>query len=219
MLIRTLVVSFAAGALLSAASISGTVWDPSGAVVPNAKVTVTDQQGLKNTASTNGVGQFQFPTLVPGKYQMEVACPGFELLLRRNLGLEGTTDLRMELMLRLGRIAETIKVSGHGVARPNFSGQKLRVGGNVQPAKLVKMVRPAYPEDLKAKGVAGLVTLEAVLMMDGTLGSIQSIGAVDPGLAGAAIETVRQWRYQPTLLNGQPVETATTIQLEYELKQ
>jgi TonB family protein len=219
MLIRTLVVSFAAGALLNAASISGTVWDPSGAIVPNAKVTLTDQQGLKNTASTNGVGQFQFLTLVPGQYQMEVASAGFELLLRRNLRLEGSTDLRMELMFRLGRIAETIKVSAQGVARPNFSAQKLRLGGNVQPAKLVKMVRPAYPEDLKSKGVAGLVTLEAVLLKDGTLGNIRSIGAVDPGLAGAAVETVRQWRYQPALLNGEPVEIAATIQLEYELKQ
>jgi TonB family protein len=219
MLIRTLVVSFAAGALLSAASISGTVWDPSGAVVPNGKVTVTDQQGLKNTVSTNGVGRFQFPTLVPGQYQMEVASPGFELLLRRHLRLEGTTDLRMELMLRLGRITETIKVNAQGVARPSVSPPKLRVGGNVQPAKMVKMVRPAYPEDLKSKGVAGLVTLEAVLQKDGTLGNIRTIGAVDPGLAGAAVETVRQWRYQPSLLNGEPVDTAATIQLEYELKQ
>jgi TonB family protein len=83
----------------------------------------------------------------------------------------------------------------------------------------LKHVPPSYPGDLVAKGVEGTVLLEAVV---GTNGEMLSVGtqnsSVDPDLIKAAIEAVQQWRYEPTLLNGQPTEIVTTVTVDFRLQ-
>jgi TonB family protein len=94
------------------------------------------------------------------------------------------------------------------------------VGGNVQVAKLVSQVPPVYPAELKQQGIAGTVILRAVISTTGeTLNPVVLNTTVNPGLAQAALDAVRQWRYQPTLLNGQPVEIVTNIEVTFELDQ
>jgi protein TonB len=88
----------------------------------------------------------------------------------------------------------------------------------VQAAKLIKMVHPIYPADLKQQGITGTVIVRAVISTTGEPLHPEVINTtVNPGLAQAALDAVRQWRYQPTLLNGQPVEFVTTITLAFEL--
>ncbi|HEU0140742.1 MAG TPA: energy transducer TonB, partial [Bryobacteraceae bacterium] len=57
----------------------------------------------------------------------------------------------------------------------------------------------------------------AVILMDGSLGSITVLNAAPSELAAAAVEAASQWRYQPTLMNGKPVETETVIEMTYQL--
>ena len=59
--------------------------------------------------------------------------------------------------------------------------------------------------------------MQAVVRMDGGIGGLSVISSPDPELAEAAKESVSQWRYQPTLLNGQPVEVITTISVNFRL--
>jgi protein TonB len=63
------------------------------------------------------------------------------------------------------------------------------------------------------------VLLQAIILTNGSVGGVSALSSPDPELAQAAIETVKQWRYQPTLLNGQPVELITTISVSFRLDQ
>jgi TonB family protein len=94
----------------------------------------------------------------------------------------------------------------------------LRVGGNVQSYNLVNKVTPAYPPLAKQARVQGTVRLDATI---GTDGKVKDLVAKDgdPLLIPAAMEAVWQWVYKPTLLNGQPVEVQTTIDINFTLSQ
>jgi protein TonB len=96
--------------------------------------------------------------------------------------------------------------------------KQIRVGGNVQSAKLINQPKPAYPPLARQARIQGTVRFNAVIGRDG---SIQNLTLVSghPLLVPAATEAVRQWRYQPTLLNGEPVEVVTQIDVNFTLSQ
>ena len=95
---------------------------------------------------------------------------------------------------------------------------RIRIGGNVEMAKVITRVQPIYPESAKAAGAQGTVLLHAVVGMDGKPLQLQVLNSqINPDLARAAVEAVSQWRYQPTLLNGEPVEIDTTITVSFKL--
>jgi protein TonB len=133
--------------------------------------------------------------------------------------LESDTVRTENFFLRIGEIQETIEVTGTGTPRAQAAPKKIRVGGNMQVTKMLKMVRPVYPEPAKSEGREGSVQLTAVILTDGTIGGLKATPDSDPDLAAAAIDAVRQWVYQPTLLNGKPVEVITSIQVNFKLKQ
>lgn len=91
-----------------------------------------------------------------------------------------------------------------------------RIGGNVQEAMLVSRKMPDYPAMARAMRVEGKVVFQAVI---GTAGTIQQLQLVSghPLLVQAAMDAVRQWRYRPTMLNGDPVEVDTTISVTFTL--
>lgn len=85
-------------------------------------------------------------------------------------------------------------------------------------AKLLKKVIPAYPALAKGARVSGVVRLLGVIAKDGTIQNLQLISG-HPLLAHAAMEAVSQWIFQPTLLNGQPVEVVAPIDVNFTLGQ
>jgi TonB family protein len=110
----------------------------------------------------------------------------------------------------------TLRISLAPAAGPGPN--RIRVGGNVQQAKLVSQVRPVYPPEAKAQRIQGQVTLQAVIDKDGTVANLVVLSG-DPMLVPASMEAVRQWRYQTTLLNGDPVEVVTQIDVNFTLSQ
>jgi protein TonB len=90
------------------------------------------------------------------------------------------------------------------------------VGGKVQEAKLTHKSMPIYPQIARTARVSGVVRLSAII---GTEGAIRELKIVSghPLLVAAAVDAVRQWRYRPTLLNNQPVEVITTIDVHFTL--
>ncbi len=96
--------------------------------------------------------------------------------------------------------------------------QRIRVGGNVQAANLVLKVTPPYPSDAKQARIQGVVQLTAIINKDGTIQSLQLISG-HPLLVPAATDAVKQWVYRPTLLNGNPVEVITQIDVNFTLTQ
>jgi protein TonB len=98
--------------------------------------------------------------------------------------------------------------------------QRIRVGGSVQFAKIIARTNPVYPPDCKAGNIEGTVALRATIGRDGGVLNLEQINElVDARLIQAAMDAVKQWRYQPTLLNGQPVEVITDIEVNFKLSQ
>jgi TonB family protein len=95
---------------------------------------------------------------------------------------------------------------------------RLRVGGNLQATKIISRPIPQYPVEAKQDRIQGVVKLYAVIGKDGTIANLNVISG-HPLLVPAAIEAVKQWVYQPTLLNGNPVEVETEINVNFTLAQ
>ena len=95
---------------------------------------------------------------------------------------------------------------------------RVTVSMRVQAAKLIKKVAPAYPEKARNERISGTVKIHAIIDKDGQISKINGVRGVC-SLAESAVAAVRQWRYQPTLLNGNPVEIDTEIDVIYSLSQ
>jgi periplasmic protein TonB len=99
---------------------------------------------------------------------------------------------------------------------PPKTPDRIRVGGNVQQANLIHQVMPMYPEIAKTAHIQGTVILHAIISKEGTVQELQYISG-PPLLMRSAMDAVRQWRYRPTLLNGEPVQVDTTISVVFTL--
>jgi protein TonB len=96
--------------------------------------------------------------------------------------------------------------------------QRIKVGGNVQSAMIIRKTSPVYPQLAKSARVSGVVHLAAVISKDGTIQELHSLGG--PALLiQAAMDAVKTWIYKPTMLNGEPVQVETTIDVNFTLNQ
>jgi protein TonB len=93
------------------------------------------------------------------------------------------------------------------------------VKGDVAEVNLIRKVQPVYPAAAKAAHVQGTVLLQMIILKDGTPGEITVTSSPSNDLSQASIDAVRQWRYRPILLNGQPVQVVTQVIVNYTLSQ
>jgi TonB family protein len=107
---------------------------------------------------------------------------------------------------------------GQASSLPTPNVTRIRVGGAVQAAALVNKATPVYPELAKQAGISGPVTLSVVISREGAVQEIRVVSGPSL-LAQAAIDAVRQWTYRPTLLNGEPVEVETTVNVNFTIAQ
>ncbi len=96
------------------------------------------------------------------------------------------------------------------------SSQAIRVGGNVQAANLIRQIKPAYPPMAKQARIQGTVRFNTTIGADGFVKNLV-VDSGHPMLVAAAMEAVKQWIYKPTLLNGNPVEVVTTVDVNFTL--
>ena len=148
------------------------------------------------------------PTVIPKKIEVEKdQAPDVAPSAQDNGIPGGTGDV-------LGGIA------GNGPAMPPppkpQTPQRITLGGQVVAAKLINKVPPQYPEVAKTAHVTGTVVLHAIISKSGDIEQLQLVSG-PPLLAKAAMDAVTQWRYKPTVLNGQPVEVDTTINVVFAL--
>ncbi len=99
------------------ATLTGNVYDPSGAVIPGAKVTITNvKQGTHFTAVTNGAGAYSVPDLDPGTYRVQAEAAGFNIVEAQGVVIEVGETARQNLTLQPGAIATTVRVSASAAA-------------------------------------------------------------------------------------------------------
>jgi protein TonB len=106
---------------------------------------------------------------------------------------------------------------GGAVVMEGADEKRVRVGGPIRPPRRIYNVDPDYPEEAQSARVQGMVILDIVIGVDGRVVQTQVIQSI-PELDQAAIDAVRQWRYEPTLLNGEPVEVAMHVTVNFTLR-
>ncbi len=98
-----------------------------------------------------------------------------------------------------------------------FGGGVHRLGSGVDPPSVIQSVDPDYTEDALRRKIQGDVILEVVILQDGRVGQMRVVDSLDPGLDRNAIAAVRQWRFRPGRLQGQPVAVIAEVVLEFRL--
>jgi len=112
----------------------------------------------------------------------------------------------------IGSVLSSTPVAAPKMAAPT----RVRVSSGVSTGLLVRKVPPVYPPLARQARIQGVVVLQAQISKDGTIQNLQLISG-HPMLAPAAIDAVKQWKYKPYLLNGEPVEVDTQVQVNFTL--
>ena len=203
-------------------TLSGSIYDATGAVLPGVALTLEDAHEFKWSATSNASGQFQFPRIPSGRYTLAAELPGFKAL-RHEFELKNARDWDRAVTLQVGTLTEIISVMASRIPPPPPStraqaSQPIRVGGNIRVPRKLEDVKPVYPDAMRAAGREGVVPIEAIIGVDGKVTSARVTTAqVHPDFAIAAVDAVRQWRFSPTLLNGKPVEVVMTVTVNFNL--
>jgi TonB family protein len=216
---------------------SGSVFDSTGAPVPGATVVLTNTQTKAKFEVTSGdFGQFTFVPLPADTYALATSLPGFKKA-EDSVTLTGKT-VKRDVRLSLGELQETITVRASSAVSGGVAGgvsggiptrqydrtgfqkelescQASSTGGRVRPPRKIKDVRPIYPANLRESQTSGKVGLKATIAVDGTVRDVQVVKSVHPDLDNAAIEAVRQWLFDGTLLNCAPVEVTMNVSIDF----
>jgi TonB family protein len=91
-------------------------------------------------------------------------------------------------------------------------------GGGIQLPSLIHRVEPIFPQSYLAMRKEGTVVLSALIGKDGSVKDAKIVSSPDAALSAAALDAVRQWRYEPATMNGQPADLNTTITLNFAVK-
>jgi beta-lactamase regulating signal transducer with metallopeptidase domain len=213
------------------AAISGAIVDSSGAVLPGVVVTATDRdRQARREVVTDGAGRFEIVGVPQGRYTLQADLPGFESF-SQQLTVSGA-DIQREITLSVGTLQETVSVSSGqrdgrpltsdratprpancGPGGPSAAGPRpgaIRVGGQIRTPRKLYHVSPVYPEG----SAPGIVRMDAVIGVDGFVQETKVTNDAPPALAQAAVDAVRQWEFDATLLNcvAVPVRMTVTVQ-------
>jgi protein TonB len=159
-------------------------------------------------------GQLRTPTKIPQKVQIikEDEAPPPEMATGGVVGGVPGGVPGGQMGGVIGGIISSTPVAVPKVATP----QRVRVSLGVSQGLLIKKVQPNYPPLARQARIQGTVLLQAEISKDGTIENLRLISG-HPMLAPAAIEAVKQWRYKPYMLNGEPVAVETQVQVNFTL--
>lgn len=164
-------------------------------------------------------GQLRTPGKIPNKVQMireEEAPPSLNVTGGVVGGVPGGIPGGQLGGVIGGIISSTSKLAV--VPEPKAAiAKRVRVSQGVSQGLLIYRVEPKYPPIAQQAHIQGIVILTAVIDKDGIIQRLQLVSG-HPMLATAAIDAVKQWRYKPYLLNGQPVEAETTVTVTFRLQ-
>jgi protein TonB len=107
-------------------------------------------------------------------------------------------------------------LSAAPMSAPRIAVQRIRLSQGVTEGNLLNKMTPLYPEIARRARIQGVVILQAVISKQGTIENLRVVSG-HPMLTQSALDAVRQWRYRPYLLNGEPVEVETQITVNFNL--
>jgi periplasmic protein TonB len=166
---------------------------------------------VSTAASTDHAAAYGAPTKAPEKIYPEAPSPAPSL-----------PDVPIGDASSVGDLGGIVATADAFVAPPppplpQRITAPVRVSELVQQPRKIADARPVYPDLARQARVEGTVILEAILDRTGRIDRVRVLRSV-PLLDAAALEAVRQWRYTPTVLNGQPVQVLMTITINFQLQ-
>jgi protein TonB len=180
---------------------------PPPAAIPEVKIVKPRTSDLDN-------GQLRTPTAIPKKVAMikedEPPPPSTGVA-----GVVGGVPGGMPGGA-VGGVLGGIISNAPAVVPKAAAPQRVRVSQGVSQGLLVHQVKPNYPPLARQARIQGTVVLQALISKDGSIENLHLISG-HPMLAPAAIDAVKQWKYKPYFLNGEPVEVETTINVNFTL--
>ena len=158
----------------------------------------------------NLMSEFRAPSRIPTaiKQVNEAAIPP-------SMGVQGMEGLSSVIPGGIGSVINDMGTRQPTVARPK-APDSLKVSWGVMAGNLLVKTLPQYPAIPKAARIQGTVVLQATISKSGSIENLRAISG-PPMLQQAAMDAVRSWRYKPYLLNGEPVEVETTINVVFHL--
>jgi TonB family protein len=217
--IFTLLITMSADAISALQSqsgrLSGRLYDPSGSPIENATISVFDPaNNVRDIATSNASGVFEFSRLPAGQYELQTSAAGFEPFQIHSVAVGANQTVNLNIL----------SVAAAPVA-PSYSGkrvqpvQTLKPGqssNGITPPKLIRKVDPKYRANSQDQRIVVKVLLDVVVGTDGLPESMRlASGGVDPLLARAAMDAVKQWRYQPAMWNGRPLEQTVRTTVDF----
>ncbi len=184
--------------------------------------TVVKGHPLLNQAAVDAVKQWQYsPTLLNGQRVPIIATVSVVFNLKGNNSSAQLEDPSTQPGSSLdASVAPSSGYMAGQFANPDATPPRrtaLRVGGDIQESKLIYKVNPVYPEEAKADRLEGTVILQVTVNEEGLVSGIIASPGNYQILEEAAIDAVRQWKYSPTLLNGEPVPVFATVTVVFNL--
>src|SRR6266851_4107906 len=171
-------------------SILGSVTDASGAVVPNARISITNTRtGVQAAATTDALGAYSFTFLAPGTYQVEAEVSGFKKFTRENVNLEMARQLRIDVALETGAVTETVNVAGQTPLLETETGTLSSTIENRQVVSLPTLGR--NPQDFR------LLVPGVVLNRDGNAITQGGLVRKDPYYIDGAHSSNHVWSGNP----------------------
>ena len=117
--------------------INGETRDPSGALIPNASVTVTNMEtGVARSTITNTSGIYSFPDLTPGVYEVKVMVPGFDTVVKTNIPLQVQQTARVDFTLTVGQSTQTVEVAANAAL---LSTENATVGTVIEQQRIIDL--------------------------------------------------------------------------------
>lgn len=165
-------------------------------------------------------GRLRTPTRIPAKVQMikEDDAPPPDATIPGVVGgvPGGITGGQLGGVIG-GIISSSANVAAAPIlSKPAPTVQRVRLSQGVIQGLLINRIEPTYPPVARDAHIQGVVVLTAIIGKDGSILSLQVVRG-HPLLAPAAIEAVKQWRYKPYVLNGQPIEVETTVTVTFHV--
>jgi TonB family protein len=224
------------------ATVAGSITDSQHAALPNATLAITNTETqARNEVRSDRSGRFELVGLPPGEYVLEANVLGFRNY-RATLALNGQQFDR-DIVMDVATLQEVITVvdsddpprvmTAEDLAKlerrlaaraarqaaigcPAVQPGVVPTGGNLRPpAKLVD-VRPEYPPALRRDKIGGTVDIDARIGTDGSVKEARADPSAHPDLARAAVDAVRGWRFDETLLNCVPIEVSMAVTVTFK---
>lgn len=144
----------------------------------------------------------------------EKAGRTMSLVLRMNVGGDGTADLQVRE--KNGRV-ETLSRTFAPMIPPPDDGKYKRMGAGIHAPVVIQRVEPIYTPEARAARISGIVIVEARISESGTVDDVYVMKPLPYGLAEAAAEAVRQWKFRPATQDGKPIPVVFNLTVNFRL--